>query len=73
MTLDGAIKQCYHIKQNKLVEAVHLKDGYEIFAQDCLESAEIHQQLADWLTELKERRENDFCFYTERRRNDWNK
>ena len=57
MTLDEAIKQCYRIKQNKLVEAENLKDGYEVFANDCLESAEVHQQLADWLEELKERRE----------------
>lgn len=58
MTLDEAIKQCHQIIHNKTVEAETLKDGYEVFARDCLDSVEVHKQLAEWLQELKELREN---------------
>ena len=58
ITLDGAIKQCYHIAHNKIVEAETLKDGYEVFAQDCLDDAKVHWQLAAWLEELRDLRSN---------------
>ena len=58
MTLDEAIKQCHQIIHNKTVEAETLKDGYEVFAKDCLDSVEVHKQLAECLQELKELREN---------------
>lgn len=56
MNLDEAIAQCYQIIHNKIVEAETLKDGYEIFANDCLEDVEVHRQLVVWLNELKRAR-----------------
>lgn len=55
LTLDEAIKHCLEVAEHN--EYLH-KRGYAggCNSHDCLERAEIHRQLADWLTELKERR-----------------
>lgn len=53
MTLSKAINQCYRVAKNKMVEAETLRDGYDVFAQDCLDDADVHLQLARWLKGLK--------------------
>ncbi len=58
LTLDEAIKHCEE-------KAKELKKDYEravalnIPSEGCLECANEHEQLAGWLTELKQRREED--------------
>lgn len=61
LTLDEAIKHCHE-------KARELKADTELFKRvkatsekikDCEECANEHEQLAEWLTELKERREAD--------------
>ena len=42
----------------------HSAEEFKKIEADCLECADEHEQLAEWLTELKERREaqeHDFC------------
>ena len=58
MTLDEAIKYCIEVAEHN--EAL-IKRGYAggCNSHDCSESAEIHRQLAEWLTELRERRAVD--------------
>jgi len=62
-TLDEAIKHCeekateLRERSDVLSETSTTSKGKEI--SDCLECAEEHEQLAEWLTELKERREAD--------------
>ena len=57
-TLEEAIKHC-HEKAEELRESADLcMLGTEI-RNECLECAKEHEQLAEWLTELKERREAD--------------
>ena len=60
MTLDEAIKRCKE-KAEELREQIitALDDGREIYDKDCEECANEHEQLAEWLTELKARREVD--------------
>ena len=60
--LDEAIKHC-HEKAKELRETA-VKDFYDNKTTlgemaDCRECANEHEQLAEWLTELKERREAD--------------
>lgn len=58
LTLDEAIKHC-HEKAREL-RGLPFKEEMEIEdIADCEECAEEHEQLAGWLTELKERREAD--------------
>ena len=58
MTLDEAIKRCKE-KAEELREQIitALDDGREIYDKDCEDCANDHEQLAEWLTELKELRE----------------
>lgn len=53
MTLDEGIKHCIEVAEYN--EYLY-KRGYAggCNSHDCLERAEIHRQLAEWLTELKE-------------------
>lgn len=60
MTLDEAIRLCNRISLEALYDiddfiALHDNDSIE----KCRIIRENHQQLAEWLTELKERREAD--------------
>lgn len=56
MTLQEAIKHCGYKAETLRNEALDLdSDEYE----DCIECATEHEQLAEWLTELQERREED--------------
>lgn len=63
MTLDEAIKHCKEKAEelreysDVLSETSTTPKGKEI--SDCLECAEEHEQLAEWLEELKARREVD--------------
>jgi len=60
MTLDEAIKRCNKISLEALSEIedlVGLSNHYNIKEWQTIR--ENHQQLAEWLTELKERREAD--------------
>ena len=63
MELDEAIKHCHERAEENRKKADEWYAGGCSFAQvegnDCLECAKEHEQLAGWLTELKERREAD--------------
>ena len=61
MTLDEAIKHCNDKAKELRAEAYKYKnDILNAFeTADCLECASEHEQLAEWLTELKARREAD--------------
>ena len=53
MTLDKAIQHCEEVAKEKRIEA-----NYRIPPKTaCLECAEEHEQLAEWLTQLKNIRE----------------
>lgn len=57
MKLDEAIAHAKEVAENwksQLVNCVSEEGSYK-----CLECAKEHEQLAEWLTELKERREAD--------------
>ena len=58
MTLEEAIKHC-HEKAKELTEesTIELNEKFGNSRQDCLECAKEHEQLAEWLEELKARRE----------------
>lgn len=59
--LNEAIKHCKEAAEENRKKADEWYAGGCSFAQaegnDCLECAKDHEQLAEWLTELKERRE----------------
>jgi hypothetical protein len=58
MTLDAAIKHCEE-KAKELKEKAHSYSDDERYAgaeADCIECAFEHEQLAEWLKELKELR-----------------
>lgn len=62
MTLEEAIRHC-HVKEEELrAEATAWLINGSMVAENnrkaCLECAEDHRQLAEWLSELKSRREN---------------
>lgn len=67
MTLDEAIKHCEEKAKELRVEAEEARDigeytsspkhPYNVPVKNCLECAEEHEQLAEWLKELKARRE----------------
>lgn len=63
MTIDEAIKHCLEVaEQNeKKAEYRPRMDSYDEIESraDCLECAADHRQLAEWLTELKELREQN--------------
>ena len=52
MTLDEAIKYCEEKAEEQRSEAEKAK-RFEKFALGCLECAKEHEQLAEWLKELK--------------------
>lgn len=58
LTLDEAIKHCHEKARELREQPFKIKMDIEDIA-DCEECAEEHEQLAEWLTELKERREAD--------------
>lgn len=67
LTLDEAILHCEEKAKELRAEAEQLRDIGEVISnpnqpynepvKDCLECAREHKQLAEWLKELKERRE----------------
>ena len=50
MTLDEAIRHCEDVAEEKEQEA---KEAHVLSGMDCMECAEEHRQLAEWLRELK--------------------
>ena len=50
MTLDEAIRHCEEVAEEKEQEA---KEAHVLSGMDCMECAEEHRQLAEWLKELK--------------------
>lgn len=62
MTLDEAIKHCLEVAENNETKALRIGRQYEGTlldreAKECRECAADHRQLAEWLQELKEMRE----------------
>jgi hypothetical protein len=75
MTLDEAIQHC-HEKAEHLREGVRISQSMTAAEQaDCIECAEEHEQLAEWLTELRDRREGiavcENCEYVTRAEKQW--
>lgn len=72
MTLDEAIKHCLEVAEQNEISAITYKNCKEIKTNmyekltaekaenDCRECAADHRQLAEWLNELKQWRENPF-------------
>ena len=59
MDLDEAIKHAEEVaEQNEAIYAMHCKMGTQD-EPNCKKCAEDHRQLAEWLQELKDRREKD--------------
>lgn len=54
MTLDEAIRHCEDVAEELEEEA---KEAHVLSGMDCMECAEEHRQLAEWLKELKAYRE----------------
>ena len=54
MTIDEAIRHCEEVAEEKEQEA---KEAHVLSGMDCMECAEEHRQLAEWLRELKAYRE----------------
>ena len=56
MTLEEAIKHCREVAESnrQLAKGKRGAKGDETDTQDCLQCAEDHEQLVDWLTELQE-------------------
>ena len=60
MTLDEAIKHCLEVAEEQEKDADYHKEWHETYDEkDCRECAADHKQLAEWLTELKELREEN--------------
>jgi hypothetical protein len=65
MTLDEAIKHCLEVAEQNETQAQKIGrqlvgSAIDKYATDCRECAADHRQLAEWLTELKEWKENPF-------------
>ncbi len=60
MTLDEAIKHCKQKVEDLYLDAVTTQAGIDN-VKKCLQCAEEHGQLADWLKELKRFREQESC------------
>lgn len=57
MTLDEAIKHCEEAAEENIKQAKHCSIfGDKQVGLECVECAEEHRQLAEWLRELKESR-----------------
>jgi hypothetical protein len=60
MTLDEAIIHAEEVYKNKKSDALEARlQEQDKYADECIECAAEHLQLAEWLKELKERREKD--------------
>lgn len=60
MSLDEAIQHCRDRSKSLRDEAVlEINEKLGHSREDCIECAEEHRQLAEWLEELKRRREED--------------
>ena len=59
MTLEEVIKHCEGVALQKDIEAEEHNPRYTGLIRECKEYAAEHRQLAEWLKELKERREQD--------------
>jgi hypothetical protein len=58
MTLDEAIQHCKEVEKEKRYECAECMEVQNYrSAEECNDCAEEHKQLAEWLTELKQRRE----------------
>lgn len=60
MTLDEAIKHCLEVAEQKEHDSITTTGDYELdvaMKEGCMQCAANHRQLAEWLTELKNRRE----------------
>lgn len=58
MTLDEAIKHCEEVAHEKRIESGECISVNDLEnAEACYECGEDHKQLAEWLTELKQRRD----------------
>lgn len=61
MTLDEAIEHCHEKAAELDVKAMCIEEAYQTTEQaECEKCATDHRQLAEWLTELKEYREDDW-------------
>lgn len=58
MTLDEAIRHCEE-KAKEQKKKGELADAYNLESENCYECAREHEQLAEWLKELKEFREKN--------------
>ena len=60
LTLDEAIKHCEEVAEQNDKSAEYHKEWHESYYEnDCRQCASDHRQLAEWLTELKELREEN--------------
>lgn len=58
MTIEEAIQHCKDVEKEKRYECTECTEVQDYrSAEDCNECAEVHKQLAEWLIELKQRRE----------------
>lgn len=65
MTLDEAIKHCEEVAHEKRIESGECISVNDLEnAEACYECGEEHKQLAEWLTELKQRRESSASYET---------
>lgn len=59
MTLEEAIEHCKEVAKEKRYECAECTEVQDYrSAEECNDCAEAHKQLAEWLTELKQRKEN---------------
>lgn len=61
MTIDGAIKHCLEVAENneQFASGKWIGSEGEANRQECLQCAADHRQLAEWLKELKDLREEN--------------
>jgi len=70
MTLDEAIKHCLEVAENNETQADKIGrqligSAIDKYATDCRECAADHRQLAEWLRELKDLREENKVLISE--------
>ena len=62
LDIDTAIKHCLEVAEQKEHDRITTTGDYELdiaMKEGCIQCAADHRQLAEWLTELKERRAAD--------------
>lgn len=62
LTLDEAIKHCEEVAEQKEHDSITTTGDYELditMKEGCIQCAADHRQLAEWLTELKDLREEN--------------